>query len=89
MNTMILILLQILLVGLAVPSLRRNNFYQAVLAVLKLQHKKPMDCSQCLGMWTSLILHLCFWGTTPILACLAALGTATLSSEVDKAFDKF
>jgi hypothetical protein len=78
------ILLQILLLGMAVPVLRRSGPYQWAMKDLGLRMTKPLDCSQCLTFWTSLALHLLFWNTHPLVAVLASLSAGFIAEETEK-----
>ncbi len=82
------LVLQIILVGSAIPVLRASGPYQWVIKLFRLKMTKPLDCVQCLTTWTSLGLHFFFWETEPALAILASLSAGFIAEELEKLRDR-
>ncbi len=77
---------QIILLSLALPPILGNPLYQKVLELVRL-NKRPLNCPTCLGLWTSLILHLTLWPTPILIAVIASLSTATLTELLDRHYN--
>jgi hypothetical protein len=88
MEQLIQLILQILILGMAIPPLRTSKPWVVFLILINQKNKKPLDCGTCLAMWSALAFHLLYWGTPFPLALLASLATAWVGNETDKIFER-